>query len=70
MNIIKQKIKIFRFTERIIDALLIYVALICASWLNNIYHVDANNLFHINPYVIVCTIIIWQILIQIFYLLN
>jgi len=66
MNIIQQKIKIFRFTERLVDALLIYAAIIIASLLNNIYHISTNNLIQINIYVIVIIIIIWQILIQIF----
>tara|TARA_Y100000588_G_C14217038_1_gene909290 strand:- start:70 stop:1506 length:1437 start_codon:yes stop_codon:yes gene_type:complete len=66
MNIIQQKVKIFRFTDRLFDSFLIYAAILSASMLNNIYHIHPHNLIQINPYMIVSIIIIWQILIQIF----
>ena len=68
MNIIKQRIKLFRFTERLVDILLIYLSLILAVSLNGIYYnfEYINTPLYYNVYFLLFIFLIWIILIQIF----
>ncbi len=69
MNIVQQKIRTFRFTERLLDLFLLILALFVAITVADIYYTKIIYMYEaqsINYYGILSILCIWLVLIQIF----
>ena len=68
MNIVQQRIRTFRFTDRLIDLILLFISIYTVALVERIYNTRSFQMIDVNSlnYFFFIIIIIWIILIQIF----